>query len=569
MHRLFTVGELMDMTIQNLDDKQLLLALCRTCRQFYLSAVPILWESLPSILPLIQFFPPDVVKVESHSHSEIKTIVCFRVKSPGSAFLLMCIATKCFTRPLCADDWTRFDSFALHVLNLIAMDWTAYRTAAGAQVDSPHEWFSRGDGRPLLPKLRSLRWSYQCLCDTADLGILALFLSPGLVSLDLDLRNIWNSEGALSLLCDAMRRPSSHIADLTIRGVSLSEPPEEGTYHHNFLHNILAFGPTLKRLHIDHELFVAIQEYYPILAQLESLVLDSWSGSNERFGVLQYDALSPRWECLREISGQCGMRDIRDVWAQLIPQVGQSLRKIMFHDAVTRGFASSDDYRLLFWVIGDSCPALESLAVSGMNLGVGPMGHSDVQAYALRQLYKCSMLSELTLWTVYSKQDISLSLHDTDIIELAGAFEELRILHIGADSRLLSRYSHGTPRLTLNAIRTLAMCCPKLQHLTLTIDSSNIPSNPLVPEGQGLPSSSIQTLNFGHSPIDNPRKVAEYLGRVCSASRISSADWSALGDEVPMEVELKKMTASWMQVARYMESIQQSVQHLSPTLRHT
>jgi hypothetical protein len=181
----------------------------------------------------------------------------------------------------------------------------------------------------------------------------------------------------------------------------------------------------------------------------------------------------------------------------------------------------------------------------------------DIDSGMLRPLYKCSRLSELTFWTVYAVQDISLLLDDGDIIELAGALKEPRILHFGSNSRFLQMI---LPRMSLKAVHILASCCPKLKHLILTIDARKIPSNPPISERPGLP-SSIRTLNFGHSLIENPREVADYLGHVCRANGIGSQEWDPKPNikgwvRVPEEGELKKNATRWSEVARYMKSIQ-------------
>jgi hypothetical protein len=431
------------------------------------------------------------------------------------------------------------------------MDCIVFRTAPAAQIGSPHEWRSRGDTREFLPNLKSLRWSYQCLCLAADIKTLPLFFSSSLVSLDLDVRNIWSSahHGIMSLLSDAICRASFHIVDLTIRGVSLSEPPETGTIHHKFLSSILSFGSTLKRLRIDPRLLLAIRQYYPTFSQLESLALELWSNSQDMFDQLDFSAHKPMWKRLRELSGRCGAEEIRGVWVPLIHHMGKSVRKIAFHNSAADSNNTrirATDHQLLFSVIGDSCPALESITVIGM----------DCHDYAfdsrmLRPLYKCSRLSEITLWTSHVWQDISLCLEDSDIVELARAFEHMRILHIGSDS---PSWATRSPRLTLNVIRTLATSCPQLQHLTLTIDATAIPP---VSEPPGLRPSSIQTLNFGYSQIDSPREVAEYLGHVCSASGIRSAE-CVMPEWRPLAEGLKKIRAGWIEVAGYMKSIQGS-----------
>jgi hypothetical protein len=382
---------------------------------------------------------------------------------------------KCFTRPLCADDRKRFDPIAPHVRNLEATDWITYRTPLGALIDSPREWLSRGDGRPFLPNLKSLRWSYHCLCGAADVGVLAMFFSPSIVSLDLDLRSIWSSfhDAALSLLSDAIRHASFHIVELTIRGVSLSLPPAVETSHHKLLRAIMAALPKLKRLHVDHRLFVAIRRYYHTFMQLESLALSSWPSSEGRFESLQFEAIIPRWESMRALSGRCGMDEIVYVWTHLISCVGQSVCTIVLHGVKSSAtnFAFLRDYQQLLSVIGTSCPALESLSVSGIDFI--DFYKTSFDAGVLRPLYKCSRLSELTIQTFNTMQNVSVSLANSDIAELARAFQNLRILHFGNDPPYIA-YPVRSPRLTLSAIRTLVTSCLKLESLTLTIDAREI-----------------------------------------------------------------------------------------------
>jgi hypothetical protein len=68
MHRAFMIAETLQMIFVYPEQKSLS-RLARTCRLFHNAAIPILWSSLDSLIPLWKLLPSNVVRIERIEYS--------------------------------------------------------------------------------------------------------------------------------------------------------------------------------------------------------------------------------------------------------------------------------------------------------------------------------------------------------------------------------------------------------------------------------------------------------------------------------------------------------------------
>jgi hypothetical protein len=551
MHRALTIPELLDMIMQYLPKgSPSLAALGGTCVYLNRIVVSILWESPSSLLPLIMLLPRDAISLGLAYPQDGGVPI---IVSLGFLLLkcLLTLAVQCVTRALVPTDWTRFDLYAPHIRKLEVKEKIQFRTGR-FQPDTSSQYLLRND-YALLPTLKHLRWSGQCLTNSYDVKIFHSFLSPTLVSLDIDPENLWRDrrDTELSAFVGAIQHASPRIVELVFRGVTYIERHREDSTRHKLLRALILPDCTLKKLHVDQNLFPSMQPYYSSLLGLESLVLEgySWRPANE---PLSFDSPSLAWKSLRELSGRGGSVPLRCLWGPLLPVIGHTIRKITLQ--FEPSYNNSAD---LLSIIGNSCPSLESLTISGIYFLTSV--ELSCVSELLRRLYSCSKLLELNIWSQSIGHDISLGLQDNDFSAISAAFQDLQALHFGSDKARTIGADLRSPMLTLNAIAILATRCLSLRSVSLTVDARHVPLQSPASGLHGLGRSSIRTINFGHSLIDDPESVAAYLGEVCPASGINSASYSK-GEYVwtggPGGNPFVDTTQNWKRVAEVMRQIQ-------------
>jgi hypothetical protein len=65
MHHIFRISELLSLILgYHEDDKQTLAHIARTNRLLMLNALPLLWRSMNTLIPLLQLLPDDALTLE-------------------------------------------------------------------------------------------------------------------------------------------------------------------------------------------------------------------------------------------------------------------------------------------------------------------------------------------------------------------------------------------------------------------------------------------------------------------------------------------------------------------------
>ena len=102
----------------------------------------------------------------------------------------------------------------------------------------------------------------------------------------------------------------------------------------------------------------------------------------------------------------------------------------------------------------------------------------------------------------------NLDLGDDDVIRIAKAWPHLNTF-------IIHPWKPSKPRLTLHALTTLAMHCPELEFLVISIDATTV----IDYEDEKQPGkvrfdSRLRNLNVYHSPIDDPGHVAAFIADI-------------------------------------------------------
>jgi hypothetical protein len=445
------------------------------------------------------------------------------------------------------DDWARFDFYAPLVRSLdVVTDIFPLRDS--------HIQTQIQQKAPLLRNLRRLRWPAHALCDKDDIRALSLFLSPTIVSLELDLEMLWADW--LPNLFRTLRDILPHPEELALRGDLRARFSPGGSGAESIIGTLEAVS-MLRKLRIDQRSFVLIGQDHPRLEQLESLDLVTYSQWSDSDVFPKFVPPPERWPQLQALSACYGGHEGSSFFQTFLPPAGELIRSIKLKVAYRHMLTNKPEHISLFSAIGGNCPSLESLTV--INIAFGDLQTSLSIPGLLSPLYNCPRLRELRVSCSYFEDDISFTVTDDDIFDITSAFKNLQILQM--ESQDINFTPIPNPTLTLAAIGILAEYSPQLHSVTLTVDATRIPIIHKDPGIRDLTPGSIRNLNFGHSLIDDPEDVANYLRDVGLVRdlTITSADYKQEDEEDLLEHELYHLmerTRGWGKVAEIVKLMQ-------------
>ena len=133
----------------------------------------------------------------------------------------------------------------------------------------------------------------------------------------------------------------------------------------------------------------------------------------------------------------------------------------------------------------------------------------------------------------------NLDLGDDDVIRIAKAWPRLKTFMIDSSP------NPSKPRSTLHALATLAMHCPELEFLVISIDATIvIDYEDKGQPGKGRFDSRLRKLNVGHSPIDDPDRVAAFIADIfpnvtkmsvaCESHAVNKQKWKEVERMLPV-----------------------------------
>jgi hypothetical protein len=313
----------------------------------------------------------------------------------------------------------------------------------------------------------------------------------------------------------------------------------------NSLHRFLLFNSQIQHLQISQRVLLALSPAQsPVLMNLQSLSVIRCHNT-ENFDLDTLSGIRHVLPMLRKLSGDLGdeFLDERNAefWLIFIPVVGQTLVELSLGD-IEGTICTADYLRQLFQIVGSSCPSLQSLAITRYTLV------SDEDATMMQNiilpLFQCAHLRNLEIESETERSNMSLTMTDDDVLDIAKAWPNIEILQFTA--YLGPNVLQITPTLTLGSIAILCSHCPKLQHLALTVDARSCPHDIDTSE---ITASSLKTIDFGRSCIDDARVVAIWLGDLCTANGISYTDYEK-------DDEKFERTEMWENAKGIMESLQ-------------
>jgi hypothetical protein len=308
--------------------------------------------------------------------------------------------------------------------------------------------------------------------------------------------------------------------------------------------SLLCSHRNIQRLRTDQTALMAITERLPPLTNLRALQLYHGStASDANADPSLYAAVSGKLPALKDLDGDLGDSGKSPFWMMFLPIVGSTIVKLAI--GLFMEVNCEPEYVMdLFEVIGNSCPSLQSLYLALIRLPDGDDA-DDIDG-VLRPLFACNQLMELVIviWSIC--EDIWLTLRNDDIPELAKAWPNIEVLQLYTyreDDSLESE-----PSLTLTAIAELALGCPKLRDLTITLNAETCPTS--IDTSTLLNAHTLQTIDFAGSWIAAPVSVATWLGDLFPSTGISS---KAYADDC----EHKKRPEMWESVKTVFHLIQE------------
>jgi hypothetical protein len=439
------------------------------------------------------------------------------------------------------DDWKRFDDRAVQVRELtwgereIIQDNT-FPTIFAVRL------FRGGHKHGLLPNLSRLKCTLRA---EQDLLQLTPFLSTPLTSLHIEASaQSFIGDRSLSNLLHSLQLLSPSIIDFGIHSTSTHESTEAPLFE-----SILQFldtYPHIERLTMTASAFLLIAERLPVLSTLRSLHLrtvdDNRAITPDPTPLVVLDPCS--LPALTHLSGDFGNRE-PPFWAVLVRSVGHNLVDIRIIGGRGGSLFIIKDFEDLLVAIGNSCPVLRLLSLEYFYFPL--LGDSRDLTKGLRPLFQCEQMEELLMTSAHAYDNLSFSLTDMDILDMAQAWPNIESLHLILDENADIELPEWPPSLTLCAVFILARLCPKLRHLGLTVNADSFPMHLDISRLGDFP---LKMLDLGDSWINDPEGVAEWLGNVCPAGGITS--WPYDEDEEGFE-----RTEMWGRVKKLLQTAQE------------
>ncbi|KAJ7658619.1 hypothetical protein DFH06DRAFT_1130909 [Mycena polygramma] len=463
MHDCLKIAELVDMICSKLDcsyrqDQRALAAVARTCETFKDPALDHLWRSASLGKLLTYCMPSDLWTVDIEDSPDELWFTTRTVASHDSTQL----------RPICDSDWQRVRLYAPRIRKLTSGQdvWDLEGIFPSLSVAFPAS---------VLQNLRDLNWYHY----NDDFSYIQIFLRPSLTGIAFDLTATSDCSLLLSLVerCPQL----ANIAIAADPGVDL-EP----------LSRFVARLPLAETISVPWLEQDAL-EHLSKLPTLKSLTM----GRLPEAPAVSSARMAPAFAALRHMSlndGTLGdmtqfLRLCRDVPLETLSvELNHCPPAADIHSlltAVTASVSHSTLTRLLLDSDGDS---LET---------------PDPVIYLIHPDTLVLLLCFENLTSLHLTSALGFDLEDDTVSRMARAWPLMESLYL-APIRVSSA---PRPRTTLASLYGIARHCPRIIHLTIAFDGSDVPS----PSAASPRNQSLKQLDVLHSPITTAIAMERFL----------------------------------------------------------
>jgi hypothetical protein len=315
-----------------------------------------------------------------------------------------------------------------------------------------------------------------------------------------------------------MSQLSSELSDLTLH-VTNELGDESGPFWTTVSSLLQMHSSTLMHLCLDLDIFTLIIENISIIfSNLEHLEL-CYAGRDEPHSHPETKLFaSPlHFPSLRKITGASGEEFTFST--RFSSAVDPALTVINLADSDCRDRNITDTERF-FSAIAKTSSSLRKLRLESVFL-LSETDEADM-ARLVNLLLCCGSLEELHLDVSIVHVDLCFILSNDDFLAMAQAWKYMQRIGICCSilDGLIDNPEDVRPSASLAVIETFLLHCPSIDHITLTLDATNLPPAPL---NSRVHARSLKSINFAFSPLaDDRKKVARWLGDLCPADGISS-----------------------------------------------
>jgi hypothetical protein len=347
---------------------------------------------------------------------------------------------------LSSADWARFEHYATHVGKLSCGFDEELEDIEGdlssVLEGHPSRLLGGSQERGLLPKLTHLSWN---LHRVGDLRALCKVLSASLVSL----RLVWDS-----IPSPFSRSVLPLVEHIQLRSPAIREfsflPPygtddDHVTSINDAIISLLTSHHNIRRLQLGLSTFASILKRMPTLPQLASLELKATPALTIPDQSI-FASFPPNLPALEKVS----MENCRITFCNhFFPMCGHLIRHL---DVELPGNDEPAEVSGLFSCIGDFCPSLQDLVITDLDLDDSTFGQ---MRGLLRPLMNCAQLRSLDISSSLTSDDVSYTISDSEMLEMAKVWPCLEFLRFHSRAFL----SNERPPLSLAAVHILSAYC--------------------------------------------------------------------------------------------------------------
>ncbi|KAF8349640.1 hypothetical protein F5887DRAFT_947356 [Amanita rubescens] len=472
------------------NDKRSLYRLSQTCKSFMEPALDELWYKLDNFSPLLFCMPEDLYE----EHVELRDT---RQE----------IVTLSFRRSMQPSDWKSFEAAAARVRVLGSPRRWEYRFYQfDSNIFKSLACASQGRAR-LLPRLQQLTW------DTRSDDIypyIFLFLTPTITHLTLCIStgNIASDRMRFSVLGSLVSQcPSMRSLELSARRSSLEDSHswtdlfsgQASSADISTLTDVIAQLPVLTTL----DLFAC---------QTTKLLLSS--------SVMGFHALQ------HLIMSDCSIDSCLYVLKRMSCSPLSSLNLYVKVPHPSNESRWTDLFSNLQKSISRDSLTIANFSILGSHLPI-PLSFQSISPLLHFQ--------NISKFCCDGKSNLDLG--DDDVIRIAKAWPRLKTF-------VIHPWKLSKPRLTLHALTTLAMHCPELEFLFISIDATTVVDYEDKQPGKGRFDSRLRHLSVDHSPIDDPGRVASFIADIfpnvtkvsvaCESRAVNRQKWKEVERMLPV-----------------------------------
>jgi hypothetical protein len=532
-----------------------LVSLALANRTFCVAALPILWNHVHFVHPLLALLPNGIAEFEQRGRFQ-KLVSTYYSLNTG-LFYLEC-RSELTSRTPNDYEWDRFEIYAAWIRMISYSD---FQPCLGDLSGLFRSWAnSRGGGLgPFGNPFYNLTHLYWKIHNKDEARNVCYLLSPNLVFLDIRTaqdvleETDENDYGAeLANMAKAIKRTCPSISDFALWHDDFGDPPMERLRAAlcRTLKDILAFLPGLRCLRIDMAQLSVIIKVLPVMRSLEYLHLKGEDSKLTPFGVRSASSVFP---ALKKLSG-CGEVQSMASLRFLLPVLSTTIDNLELHcDEQDPQYVITPPTLTKFLQdVSHFCATLRVIKIGPLHF------HSQPARNILLPLTNCHDLRVLEIWAYSCARDVSCCLTDQNLSDMVRSWPSLEVFHIYNPWRSSNdTTSSSSPTLTLNAIKILCQSCSRLRSLCLTLDAETRPRtlHPFI-----LHRGLLQSIDFGSSPISQPEMVAAWLGDVCPADGISCETYQRVAvAATKTHLRLRqKRKAMWDEVKRLLRTLQSS-----------